>query len=97
MHENEISGIIVDCAYQIHTKLGPGLLESVYEAILAHELLKRGLTVTTQQPMPVVWENVRLDIGFRADMIVNGKLSSRSNPSRRSPRFILSSCGPIFD
>jgi GxxExxY protein len=74
MHENEISGMIVDCAFQIHTKLGPGLLESVYEAVLAHELVKRGLTVSTQQPMPVVWESVKLDIGFRADMIVNGKV-----------------------
>ena len=74
MHENEISGIIVDCAFQIHTKLGPGLLESVYEAVLEHELVKRGLHVVRQQPMPVIWETVRLDIGFRADMIVNGKV-----------------------
>lgn len=58
MHENEISGMIVDCAFHIHTRLGPGLLESVYEAVLEYELLKRGLTVATQQPMPVVWENV---------------------------------------
>lgn len=74
MHENEISGIIVDAAYKIHTTLGPGLLESVYEAVLEHELLKRGLSVVTQQPMPVVWEEVKLDIGFRADMIVGGKV-----------------------
>jgi GxxExxY protein len=74
MHENEISGIIVDCAYHIHTRLGPGLLESVYEAVLGYELLKRGLTVVTQQPMPVVWESVKLDIGFRADMIVGEKV-----------------------
>jgi len=74
MHENEISGIIVDCAFHIHTRLGPGLLESVYEAVLEYELLKRGLNVVTQQPMPVVWENVKLDIGFRADMIVGEKV-----------------------
>lgn len=74
MHENEISGIIVDCVYHIHTRLGPGLLESVYEVVLEHELLKRGLSVVTQQPMPVVWENVKLDIGFRADMVVGGKV-----------------------
>lgn len=74
MHENEISGIIVDAAYKIHTTLGPGLLESVYEAVLEHELLKRSLSVVTQQPMPVVWEEVKLDIGFRADMIVGGKV-----------------------
>jgi len=74
MHENEISGIIVDCAYQIHTKLDPGLLESVYEKVLEYELTKHGLSVVTQQPMPVVWEEVQLDIGFRADMIVGGKV-----------------------
>lgn len=74
MHENDISGIIVDCSYHIHTRLGPGLLESVYEAVLEYELLKRGLTVVTQQPMPVVWESVKLDIGFRADMIVGEKV-----------------------
>jgi GxxExxY protein len=74
MHENEISGTIVDCAFHIHTKLGPGLLESVYEAVLKHELQKRGFSVVTQQPMPVIWEDVRLEIGFRADMIVGGKV-----------------------
>jgi GxxExxY protein len=74
MHENDISGAIVDCAFQIHTKLGPGLLESVYEVVLKHEMEKRGFSVVTQQPMPVIWEDVRLDIGFRADMIVNGKV-----------------------
>src|SRR4051794_31082517 len=74
MHENDISGAIVDCAFQIHTKLGPGLLESVYEVVLKHEMEKRGFSVVTQQPMPVIWEDVRFDIGFRADMIVNGKV-----------------------
>lgn len=74
MHENDIAKIIVDCAFHIHTKLGPGLLESVYEKVLEHEVTKRGLSVVTQQPWPVVWETVRLDIGFRADMIVGGKV-----------------------
>ena len=74
MHENEIARIIVDCAFQIHVKLGPGLLESVYEAVLEHELRKRGLTAVTQQPMPVVWNDVKLDIGFRADMVVGGRV-----------------------
>ena len=74
MHENEISGIIVDAAYKIHTTLGPGLLESVYEIVLAHELKTRGLTVIVQQPIPVIYEDVRLDLGFRADIIVNNKV-----------------------
>lgn len=74
MHENEIAKIIVDCAFQIHTKLGPGLLESVYEVVLAHELVKRGLTVRCQVPVPVVWEDIKLDAGFRPDLVVNEKV-----------------------
>ncbi|MCC7309285.1 MAG: GxxExxY protein [Acidobacteria bacterium] len=73
MHKNEISRIIVDSAFHIHTRLGSGLLESVYEAVLKYGLLKRGLTVVAQQPMPVEWENVKLEIGFRADMVVGEK------------------------
>src|SRR5262245_59343411 len=74
MHENELARIVVDAAYHIHTRLSPGLLESVYEAVLVHELRKRGLRAEPQVPIPVVWEEVRLDIGFRADVIVEGKL-----------------------
>ena len=74
MTENEIARIIVDAAYKIHTTLGPGLLESVYEVILAHELEKRGLRVVRQQPMPVVYDEVRLDLGFRADLLVENKV-----------------------
>ena len=74
MTENEIASVIVDAAYHIHVKLGPGLLESVYRAVLAHELRKRGLHVGTEVGVPVVWEEVRLDIGFRADLIVEGKV-----------------------
>ena len=74
MTENEISKIIVDVAFKIHVKLGPGLLESVYEAVLAYELESRGLTVVRQQAIPVVYEAVRLDLGFRADLIVNNKV-----------------------
>jgi GxxExxY protein len=72
MKPNEISGIIIDTALSIHRRLGPGLLESVYQAVLAHELRKRGLTVETELPIPVVWEDVKLEIGFRADLIVEG-------------------------
>ena len=74
MTENEIARIIVDAACKIHTALGLGLLESVYEAILAHELEKRGLRVVCQQPMPVVYDEVRLDLGFRADLLVEDKV-----------------------
>jgi GxxExxY protein len=68
--ENEIATTIVDAAFHVHRALGPGLLESAYEAIMVHELRKRGLAVETQVPVPVVYESVRLDAGFRADLIV---------------------------
>jgi len=74
MTENEIAQQIVDAAYQVHTALGPGLLESVYEVVLTHELKKRGLQVSRQHPLPVVYENVRFDEGFRADLIVEEKV-----------------------
>jgi GxxExxY protein len=71
MTENEVAKIIVDCAYKVHTTLGPGLLESVYEAALAYELGKRGFQTERQKPLPVVYENVRLEEGFRADLVVS--------------------------
>lgn len=74
MTENELSKIIVDISYKIHTRLGPGLLESVYEAILYHELTKKGLMVERQKPIPIVWDDVHLDIGFRSDLIVENKV-----------------------
>ena len=74
MTENQIATIIVDAALKIHRALGPGLLESVYEATLAFELERRGLNILTQQGIPVVYEGVQLELGFRADIIVNDKV-----------------------
>lgn len=74
MHENELSKIIVDAAYKIHTTLGPGLLESVYETVLAYELEQRGCQVIKQQAIPVIYGDVHLEAGFRADLIVNRKV-----------------------
>lgn len=74
MTENELSKIIVDVSYKIHTRQGPGLLESVYEAILYHELTKKGLIVERQKPIPVIWDGIHLDIGFRSDLIVEEKV-----------------------
>ena len=71
MTENEIAREVVDAAYKVHTTLGPGLLESVYEAVLAFELEKRGLRVQRQVPIAVSYESLRFDLGFRADMLVN--------------------------
>ncbi len=64
MHENEIARQIVDAAYQIHVRLRPGLLESVYEAVMGYELTRRGLIVVHQKPIPVFSEDVRLEEGF---------------------------------
>jgi len=74
MTENEVATQIVDVAFKIHTAYGPGLLESVYETIMAYELGKRGLQVRRQQPIPVIHETVRMEVGFRADLIVASKV-----------------------
>lgn len=70
MKHNEISRIIVDTALDVHRRLGPGLLESVYQAVLLHELVKRGLRVEKEVAVPVLWDDMKLDVGFRADLIV---------------------------
>jgi GxxExxY protein len=74
MTENEIAKEILDTAFLVHTKLGPGLLESVYEVVVAYELQKRGLVAERQKPMPVLYDNIRFDEAFRADLVVNGKV-----------------------
>lgn len=67
---NDISGRIIDAAVYVHMKLGPGLLESVYERVLAYELEKRGLQVERQIPVPIVYDEIRFEEGFRADLVV---------------------------
>jgi len=74
MNENEMGRIIVDSAVRLHMALGPGLLESVYEVLLAHELQKAGLTIARQVPIPIEYEGIRFDEGFRADMVVEDKV-----------------------
>lgn len=70
MHENEVARAVVDAAFRVHSTLGPGLLESVYEAALAHELRSKGLSVARQRPVRVVYDGVEFDEGFRADLVV---------------------------
>jgi GxxExxY protein len=70
MHFNDISGAVVDSAMKVHTALGPGLLESVYVACVAHELNQRGFRTGVQLPLPVIYGNVHLDLGFRLDILV---------------------------
>jgi len=74
MTEDAIAKEIVDVAYRMHTILGPGLFESVYEAVLASELQKRGLHCARQEPIPVVYEGTRFEMGFRADLVVEEKV-----------------------
>ena len=74
MTENEIARQIVDAAYKVHTTLGPGLLETACEAVLAYELTQRGLRVVCQEPMPIRYAAVQLEVGFRVDMIVEDKV-----------------------
>jgi GxxExxY protein len=70
MKENDIATIIVNTCFKIHSELGPGLFESVYEEILEYELLNQGLKVERQKPIPVIWKELKMEVGFRADLIV---------------------------
>jgi GxxExxY protein len=74
MTENEISRIVVNCALKVHRKLGPGLLESAYQECLMYELKNQGLVVEKEKPMPLVYDTVKLDIGYRMDLLINNKL-----------------------
>jgi GxxExxY protein len=71
MELNEITGIIIEESINIHKDLGPGLLESVYEEVLCYRLVKRGLFVERQKAIPLYYEEIKMDIGFRADLIVD--------------------------
>lgn len=74
MNENELSKVIIDCAMKVHTELGPGLIESVYEACLEFELKKIQVFVERQKPIPVQYQSVKLDCGFRLDLFVEQKV-----------------------
>src|SRR5665647_1167779 len=74
MTENDISGILVNIFFKVHSTLGPGLLESVYEAVICYELDKAGLKYTRQQGIQVWYEEIKMDLGFRADIIVEQKV-----------------------
>ncbi len=73
-HENDVSYLVRKAAFTIHTELGPGLLESVYETLMCHELRKHGLDVQAQVPLPVVYDGLKLENGFRMDLVVENKV-----------------------
>jgi GxxExxY protein len=72
--ENEISQLIIGCAIKVHTALGPGLLESAYEECLYYELVKIGLKVEKQKTLPLIYEDIKLEIGYRLDLMVEDKV-----------------------
>lgn len=74
MDINEITHEILDSAYKIHSKLGPGLLESAYQACLVYELRKKGLKVEVEKPLPLIYEEVKLECGYRIDMLVEDQV-----------------------
>ena len=74
MHENEIGTILLDAAFQVHKELGPGLLESTYEACLSYEASERGLFIETQLPLPVIYKEVKLECGYRIDLRAEKKV-----------------------
>lgn len=74
MNENELSAVVFDCALRVHRNLGPGLLENTYEACLFHELNKTGLLIERQKNMPLFYDEIKLDIGYRIDLMVENKL-----------------------
>ena len=74
MHENELSNIIIGCAIEVHRQLGPGLLESAYKTCLYYELIQKGLNVNIEKPMPIIYKEVKLDHGYRIDLLVDNKV-----------------------
>jgi GxxExxY protein len=74
MTEDQISKVILDCAFKVHTMLGPGLLESAYRTCLAYELRKAGLTVEEEKALPLIYDEIKLDCGYRLDLLVNSKV-----------------------
>jgi GxxExxY protein len=74
MNLNELSREILNCAYNVHSKLGPGLLESSYEECCFYEISKKGILVQKQKPLPLIYEEVKLDIGYRVDLLIEDSL-----------------------
>jgi GxxExxY protein len=74
MERDQITHEIIDSAYKVHTKLGPGLLESAYRTCLAYELRKKGLKVEEEKPLPIIYEEIKLECGYRLDMLVENEV-----------------------
>jgi GxxExxY protein len=88
---NEIGQQVIGAAIRVHSTLGPGLLESAYEICLHHELSKLGLNVQRQQPLPIVYDSVKLDAGYRLDLVVEGVVLELKTVDKLQP-FIPPNC-----
>ena len=75
MESNELTQAIIGAAIEVHKRIGPGLLESAYRVCLAYELRKRGFEVEEEKPVPVIYDDIKLECGFRADLLVNGQVA----------------------
>jgi GxxExxY protein len=93
MTENEIAAAVIDAAFQVHQRLGPGLLETVYEVVLAHELRKRGLECQRQVPVSILYDSITFEEGFRIDLLVENKviveLKSIEETTKVHPKIVL--------
>ena len=92
-YENRLSGIVIDICYEIHSTLGPGLLESVYEEILCYELSQRKIPFERQMGLPVIWKDLKMDLGYRPEVIVDKRLivelKSVESISKAFPKILL--------
>ncbi|MEI9807435.1 MAG: GxxExxY protein [Bacteroidota bacterium] len=98
MTENEIAAIVLDVAFKIHRELGPGLFESVYETVMEYELVNEyKFNVQRQKPIPVVWKGIKLELGFRSDLMIENKVLVELKSIESLVPYILSKCLPICD
>lgn len=93
---NQITDIVIGTAIEIHRRLGPGLLESVYCTVLAHELRKKNLRVDVEVSIPVFWGSIQMEIGFRADMIIEGLVILEIKSVEKPRLFTRSNFSPTF-
>jgi GxxExxY protein len=92
MTENELSKLAVEVCFKIHMQYGPGLFESVYEEIFCYEWSKTGIPFTRQQAIPLIHKEIKMEAGFRADMIIDNKIIIELNQLRLWHRYITSNC-----
>lgn len=91
MNEEEVIKIVLDEAFHIHKTIGPGMLENVYQTCLSYRIKQRGLYVESEKPIPVIFEEIKMDCGYRADIVVEGKVIVETKTLKQLQIFILHS------